>query len=90
MTAVATALALAVRAYQVVVRPLLPPACRFVPSCSAYAIEALHTHGALRGTWLASWRVMRCNPFCAAGYDPVPPCKHPIPASRSAHPLKAR
>ena len=90
MTAVATALALAVRAYQVVVRPLLPPACRFVPSCSAYAIEALHTHGALRGTWLASWRIMRCNPFCAAGYDPVPPCKHPLPASRSAHPLKAR
>ena len=67
------ALALLVRAYQLVLRPLFPPACRFEPSCSAYAIEALQTHGALRGLWLASWRIVRCNPLCAGGTDPVPP-----------------
>ena len=59
MTVPAAGLAWLVRAYQLVVRPLLPPACRFTPSCSAYAIEALHTHGALRGTWLASRRIVR-------------------------------
>ncbi len=74
----AAVLAFLVRAYQLTVGPLLPPACRFTPSCSAYAIEALGTHGALRGAWLASWRVVRCNPFCTAGYDPVPqPRLHP-------------
>ncbi len=73
MKIVATGLAVLVRAYQLLVRPLLPPSCRFQPSCSAYAIEALHTHGAVRGVWLASWRVLRCNPFCAGGDDPVPP-----------------
>ena len=75
MTVPAAGLAWLVRAYQLVVRPLLPPACRFTPSCSAYAIEALRSHGALRGTWLSSRRIVRCNPFCAAGYDPVPPSK---------------
>jgi putative membrane protein insertion efficiency factor len=65
-------LALPVRAYQLVVRPILPPACKFVPSCSEYAIEALQTHGAVRGLALASWRLLRCNPFTAGGYDPVP------------------
>ena len=71
MTPVATALALAVRAYQLVLRPLLPPACRFEPSCSVYAIEALRVHGAARGGSLAAWRVLRCNPWCACGFDPV-------------------
>jgi len=65
-------LTLLVRAYQMLVRPILPPACKFVPSCSDYAIESLRIHGALRGTWLAGWRVLRCNPFTAGGYDPVP------------------
>jgi putative membrane protein insertion efficiency factor len=65
-------LALLVRAYQLVVRPILPPSCKFVPSCSDYAIEALRTHGALRGVKLAGWRILRCNPFTAGGYDPVP------------------
>jgi putative membrane protein insertion efficiency factor len=70
-------LALAVRAYQLVLRPLLPAACRFEPSCSAYAIEALRTHGAFRGLWLAAWRIARCNPWGRCGYDPVPPtCGH--------------
>jgi putative membrane protein insertion efficiency factor len=65
-------LTLLVRAYQLVVRPILPPACRFVPSCSDYAIEALREHGAWRGLVLAGWRLLRCNPFSAGGYDPVP------------------
>ena len=79
MKPIAAGLALLVRAYQLIVRPLLAPSCRFEPSCSAYAIEALGTHGALRGAWLASWRIVRCNPLCAGGYDPVPPhtsCLH--------------
>ena len=63
---------LLVRAYQVVLGPLLPPACRYYPSCSVYAIEALQRHGALRGGWLALRRIGRCNPFRPGGYDPVP------------------
>src|SRR5919204_6246998 len=61
-----------VRAYQLAISPLLPPACRYYPSCSAYAIEALERHGALRGGWLALRRVGRCHPFRPGGYDPVP------------------
>lgn len=61
-----------VRAYQVVLSPLLPPSCRYTPSCSHYAIEALQKHGALRGSWLAAKRVARCNPFGSSGFDPVP------------------
>jgi putative membrane protein insertion efficiency factor len=65
-------LLLLVRAYRRVVSPLLPPRCRFAPSCSAYAEEALRAHGAVRGTWLAVRRVARCHPFNPGGYDPVP------------------
>jgi uncharacterized protein len=62
----------AVRGYQIVLSPLLPAACRYYPSCSAYALEALEKHGAWRGGWLAIKRVGRCHPFRAGGYDPLP------------------
>lgn len=61
-----------VRAYRWLVSPVLAPACRFHPSCSSYAEEALARHGALRGGWLAARRVCRCGPWNAGGYDPVP------------------
>ena len=61
-----------VRGYQVVLSPLLPAACRYYPSCSAYAIEALERHGAWHGGWLTLRRLARCHPFRAGGYDPVP------------------
>jgi putative membrane protein insertion efficiency factor len=66
------ALRAAVRTYQWTVRPLLPPACRFHPSCSEYAEQAIERHGALRGSWLAARRLCRCGPWHAGGYDPVP------------------
>ena len=62
-----------VRAYQITVSPLLGPRCRFFPTCSHYALEALEMHGAIRGSWLTLKRVGRCHPFCEGGYDPVPP-----------------
>jgi uncharacterized protein len=61
-----------VRAYQVGISPLLPASCRYYPSCSSYAIEALERHGALRGSWLAARRILRCHPFRPGGFDPVP------------------
>lgn len=65
------------RFYKRSISPLLPNACRFTPTCSEYAMEAIRKHGALKGTGLAIWRVLRCNPFCKGGYDPVPePKKH--------------
>jgi putative membrane protein insertion efficiency factor len=67
-----TILVLFVRAYQVSLSPMLPASCRYYPSCSTYAIEALQKHGALRGSWLAARRIARCHPFHAGGYDPVP------------------
>lgn len=67
-----TLLVLGVRAYQVVLGPLLGGACRYYPSCSVYAIEALEKHGAARGSWLALRRILRCHPFRPGGYDPVP------------------
>lgn len=63
---------LAVRGYQVVVAPHLPPACRFFPTCSHYASQAVERHGAVHGIWLALKRIVRCNPLAKPGYDPVP------------------
>ncbi len=62
----------AVRAYQLLLSPVLPPSCRFLPSCSDYACEAIARHGALGGAGLALWRLFRCNPWGGSGYDPVP------------------
>jgi putative membrane protein insertion efficiency factor len=62
----------AVRAYQLLVSPLLPPACRFLPSCSEYAADAIRQHGTLRGIGLALHRLARCHPWGGSGYDPVP------------------
>lgn len=66
-------LVLPVRFYRRFVSPLLPPTCRFYPSCSAYAVEALTVHGALRGSWLTLRRLARCGPWHPGGMDPVPP-----------------
>ena len=72
---IAGLLVLLVRAYQWILRPFIGAQCRFEPSCSHYAIEALHQHGALRGAALSAWRILRCNPWTAGGWDPVPcPC----------------
>jgi uncharacterized protein len=80
---VARLLMLPIKAYRIVLSPLLGPTCRFVPSCSEYALEALRVHGALRGSWLAVRRIGRCHPFHPGGYDPVPPPRMGGPA-RSA------
>ena len=61
-----------IRFYRASVSPLRPPCCRFVPTCSQYALEAVEKYGAWKGGWLALWRILRCNPFCKGGYDPVP------------------
>lgn len=68
----------AVRGYQYTLRPILGAHCRFTPSCSDYALQALRAHGALRGSGLAARRVLRCNPLCQGGYDPVPPVSSSI------------
>jgi putative membrane protein insertion efficiency factor len=75
-------LAAAVRAYQWTIRPIIGAQCRFEPSCSHYAIEALAVHGAVRGSALAARRVLRCNPWHEGGFDPVPPAQssHELPS----------
>lgn len=62
-----------VRCYQVAISPWLPPSCRYTPTCSTYAIDALRLHGAGRGSWLAGRRIGRCHPWGGHGFDPVPP-----------------
>jgi putative membrane protein insertion efficiency factor len=62
-----------IRFYRAGVSPLTPPSCRFEPSCSAYALEAIESHGTARGLWLASRRILRCHPWGGSGFDPVPP-----------------
>lgn len=83
MSAGAKFLTRAVRWYQRVLSPRKPaPTCRFTPSCSEYAAQAIEQHGALRGGWLSAWRVVRCNPLVPGGFDPVPehfPAHRPHP-----------
>jgi putative membrane protein insertion efficiency factor len=61
-----------IRFYQLSISPLLPPSCRYVPTCSAYSIEAIQKHGPFKGGWLTIKRVLSCNPWGGSGYDPVP------------------
>lgn len=63
--------------YREAVSPLFPPSCRFEPTCSEYALEALKVHGALRGSVLTMWRILRCAPWSKGGWDPVPPSRSP-------------
>jgi uncharacterized protein len=73
LSAGARMLTIAISGYRRFISPLLGPHCRFAPSCSAYALEAVQKHGALRGSWLAVCRLARCHPFNPGGFDPVPP-----------------
>ena len=77
-TIVERALRALVRGYRYFISPQLPAACRFHPSCAAYAEQALEDHGALRGSWLAARRICRCGPWHPGGYDPVPPRAHSV------------
>jgi len=61
-----------IRFYQLAISPHFPPACRYYPTCSAYAFEAVSRFGFIRGSYLAAKRILRCHPFCRGGYDPVP------------------
>ena len=63
---------LLIRFYQLAISPWLPPRCRYQPTCSQYAIEAVEKHGAIKGGWLAAKRILRCHPWGGHGYDPVP------------------
>jgi len=85
-SAAAWLLILLLNGYRRFVSPLLAPRCRFYPSCSAYALEAVRLHGALRGSWLAARRLSRCHPFHAGGLDPVPAPRSKADAAETAPP----
>ncbi|MCB5259808.1 MAG: membrane protein insertion efficiency factor YidD [Candidatus Cloacimonetes bacterium] len=61
-----------IRFYQLSISPFLPKTCRFTPTCSTYALQAYQRYNLLKATYLSSWRILRCNPFCKGGYDPLP------------------
>lgn len=65
-------LLLPIKGYRLLISPLLPPSCRYTPSCSVYAMEAITKHGPLKGTWLAIKRISSCHPWGGSGYDPMP------------------
>lgn len=67
------------RGYKWAISPMLLPSCRYVPTCSDYAVEAIEVHGVLKGSALAAWRLLRCHPFAHGGYDPVPRTDHVAP-----------
>ena len=72
LRAIGWVLILPIRFYRKFISPLTPPTCRFTPTCSQYAIEAIRKHGPFKGLALAVWRILRCNPWGGSGYDPVP------------------
>ncbi len=72
LRAIGWVLILPIRFYQKFISPLTPPTCRFTPTCSHYAVEAIRKHGPFKGLALAVWRILRCNPWGGSGYDPVP------------------
>jgi uncharacterized protein len=80
------AFVLPIRFYQRFVSPLTPPSCRFRPSCSEYAAQAVLVHGMLKGVVLATWRILRCHPFARGGWEPVPP----LGRWRTDNPLRPR
>jgi hypothetical protein len=79
------ALTAPIRLYQWTLSPLLGVNCRYAPSCSEYAAEALATHGAIRGGWLAMRRIARCHPWGGSGYDPVPPIRSDVHCPHCHH-----
>ncbi|AIQ59795.1 membrane protein insertion efficiency factor YidD [Paenibacillus borealis] len=74
-----------IRVYRRFISPLKPATCRFYPTCSAYALEAIEVHGPLKGSWLAARRIARCHPFHPGGLDPVPPRKEQSPGDKPVH-----
>ena len=92
MTPVSAAFRALIRAYQILVSPVLAPACRYHPTCSEYALDAVARFGALGGVWLALRRIARCHPWGGWGFDPIPDGGHPAadggalaPTERSTH-----
>lgn len=75
-----------IRGYRYLISPMLGPNCRFYPSCSCYAEQAIDTHGALKGSYLAGRRILKCHPWHEGGFDPVPPVAAPTPSRREATP----
>ena len=71
-----------IRGYRQFISPLFPPSCRFQPTCSQYALEAIATYGAIKGSWLGINRILRCHPLNPGGYDPVPAKQHNIDDSK--------
>ena len=88
-SALARALIAPLRFYQRFISPALPASCRYYPTCSAYAVESLQVHGALRGSWLTARRVGRCHPWHAGGFDPVPPPRERRESPASSVPVES-
>ena len=76
-----------VRVYQKLISPLKPPTCRYYPTCSSYAVQALHIHGALKGSYLSVKRILKCHPLFPGGYDPVPPATPKHKHTHNTHKL---